>query len=93
MKTSKLGFAVLTLGAACAGPAMGVDLTLPVGGKVTIELISSDAAFSNTLSLVSPAAAIAATGCQVDATSFPGLKLVSEKSSQHGCRITLDADR
>lgn len=57
--------------------ALGVDLTLTTGGRVTVELVSSDAAFHNTLSLVSPAAAIAQaqdgtvlTGCSLESTGF-----------------------
>lgn len=72
--------------------AWGANLSLPIGGKVSVELISSDAAFSDSLSLVSPAAAVAFTGCKVDGTAFAGLKLMSEKASQHGCRVELDAD-
>ncbi len=82
----------LIFSAALNTQAWGADLTLPTGGKVTIDLVSSDAAFSNTLSLASPGAVIAGSGCQIDATSFAGLKLVSEKQSQHGCRVILDAD-
>ena len=70
----------------------GANLSLPIGGKVSVELISSDAAFSDSLSLVSPGAAVALTGCKVDGTAFTGLKLLSEKASQHGCRVELDAD-
>jgi uncharacterized repeat protein (TIGR01451 family) len=74
--------------------SLGSDLTLTAGGRVTIDLVSSDASFSNTLSLVSPAGArITTTGCQIEASpELPGLKLVSEKQSQHGCRLELDAD-
>jgi uncharacterized repeat protein (TIGR01451 family) len=73
--------------------ASASDLNLPVGGKVTIEFIFSDASFSNTLSMVSPAAAIATTGCKVvPVTPLPGLRLSSAKASQRGCRIELDAD-
>ena len=70
------------------------DQTLAVGGRVSIELISSDAAFSNTLSLVSPTGvAIVSSGCQIEPSpELPGLKLMSEKRSQHGCRVELDAD-
>jgi len=74
--------------------ALATDLNLTTGGRVTIDLISSDASFSNTLSLTSPAGAtIRSTGCQVEASpELSGLKLVSEKQSQHGCRLELDAD-
>ncbi len=69
------------------------DLTLPVGGKVTIEFVFSDASFSNTLSLVMPTATIALSGCKlVPVSAFPGMSLSSAKASQRGCRITLDAD-
>ena len=76
----------------CGAQAGADDLTLTVGGRVTIELISSSAAFHDTLSLASPNASIASTGCKVEGTSFAGLKLLSEKISQHGCRVELDAD-
>jgi Ca2+-binding RTX toxin-like protein len=81
--------AALLLGSA---GALGADLVLPVAGRVSMELISSDASFSNTLALVSPAAAIVSSGCQIEGTAFSGLKLMSEKQSQHGCRVELDAD-
>jgi hypothetical protein len=71
----------------------GANLTLPTGGRVTIELITSDAAFSNTLSLESPNAGIVLTGCEIEpSTGLLGLKLLSEKISQRGCRVELDAD-
>lgn len=72
--------------------AWATNLSLPVGGKVSIELISSDAAFSNSLALASPNASIVVSGCRLEGTSFTGLKLMSEKASQHGCRVQLDAD-
>jgi hypothetical protein len=73
--------------------ARAADLTLPVGGKVTIEFVFSDASFSNTLSLVTPSATIAISGCKLASVSaFPGMELSSAKSSQRGCRITLDSD-
>ena len=74
--------------------ANATDLTLTAGGRVTIELVSSDAAFSNTLSVVTPGGiAISVTGCQLEPSpELTGLKIVSEKQSQHGCRVELDAD-
>ena len=77
-----------------AAKANAADLTLTAGGKVSIELVSSDAAFSNTLSVVSPTGiGIATDGCQVEASpELTGLKIVSEKQSQHGCRVELDSD-
>lgn len=79
----------------------GENLILPRGGKVVIELIFSEAGFSNTLTLVEPGAAIAlvdgkeAKGCQIDdeVTGLPdGLHIGSEKISQRGCRVILDAN-
>ena len=42
---------VAALQGATAPPAGATDLTLPNGGIVSIELITSDAQFSNTLSI------------------------------------------
>jgi uncharacterized repeat protein (TIGR01451 family) len=74
--------------------AEGEDLTIPGGGKISIELLSSNAQFRNTLSLVQPAGAgIASTGCKLEpAVGLGGVHALSEKLSQHGCRVTLDAD-
>lgn len=75
------------------GEANATNLTLTTGGRVSIELITSEATFSDTLSLVTPAASVAGTGCKLEAaTGLGGLHLVSEKLSQHGCRAELDAD-
>jgi len=86
-------FLILSLGL-CGAKANATDLTLTTGGRVTIELVSSDAAFSNTLSVISPSGiAVAVTGCQLEASpELSGLKIVSEKQSQHGCRVELDSD-
>ncbi len=89
MSVTKLVGTVLCVAAA---QVSAVNLNLPVGGKVSVELISSDAAFSDTLSLASPSASVAFSGCKVDGTAFAGVKLMSEKQSQHGCRVELDAD-
>jgi len=71
----------------------GADLNLLVGGRVSVELITSYAAFHNTLSLVSPNAAIVLTGCELEpADGLAGLRLLSEKVSQRGCRVELDAN-
>jgi uncharacterized repeat protein (TIGR01451 family) len=73
--------------------ARAADLTLPTGGRVTVELLSSSADLHNTLALATPNAAIAVTGCRLEPFSgLPGLALLSEKTSQHGCRVELDAD-
>lgn len=70
------------------------NLSLPNGGRVFVELISSEAAFRNTLAMVSPTnVAISVTGCTLEpADNLSELKLLSEKDSQHGCRVELDAD-
>ncbi|HEY6946229.1 MAG TPA: DUF4114 domain-containing protein, partial [Candidatus Acidoferrum sp.] len=60
---------------------------------MSIEFLFSDASFSNTLSIVSPTAAIAVSGCKVVPVSpLPGLHISSAKASQRGCRVDLDAD-
>ena len=43
-------------------PASANDLVIPTGGRVSLELITSEAAFRNTLSIVSPAIAVALSG-------------------------------
>src|SRR5688572_24097593 len=74
-------------------PAAAANLTIQSAGRVTIELITSDADFRNTLSVISPTASIAATGCTLEsAVGLTGLFVLSENSSQHGCRVDLDAD-
>jgi len=62
--------------------ANATDLTLTAGGKVSIELISSDAAFSNTMSIISPAGIVkVSSGCQLEASpELTGIKVVSENS-------------
>ena len=91
MRQAALGaLAVLALS---VSPAAATDLTLSVGGKVSIELLSSDAFFHNTLSVVSPTLTVAISGCKLEpAGGLPGVQILSEKSSQHGCRVTLDSD-
>jgi len=76
----------------CHGSASGENLTITGGGRITVELLSSDAAYHNTLSIVSPTFAIATTGCAIESTGFGGTPIMSEKLSQHGCRVELDAD-
>lgn len=74
-------------------PAEAANLVTPIEGRVTIELITSEAAFSNTLSVISPTASIAASGCRLEAAGgLTGLRVLSEKQSQRGCRVDLDAD-
>ncbi len=74
-------------------PVRAANLTIQLAGRVTIELITSDADFSNTLSVISPTASIAATGCKLEpAVGLTGLFVLSEKLSQHGCRVDLDRD-
>ncbi len=92
---SRAGWGVwwLLLGTLCAGLAPGTDLTIGPGGRVAVELIGSEAAFRNTMSVTSPAVAVALTGCKLEpAGGLTGVHLVSEKLSQRGCRVELDAD-
>ena len=53
---------VLMLGG-MAWPLMAADLTLPTGGRVVIELIGSEAAYRNTLSVTWPDIGVAIRGC------------------------------
>lgn len=81
------------LSASVPVPALGEDLTLPSDGRVVIELIGSQANYRNTLSVVSPAVAIAVRGCGLEgAGGLPGVHVLSERQSQRGCRVELDAD-
>ncbi len=76
-----------------ASAAAAVDLTLGTGGRVSVEVINADATFRNTLSITNPNTAIVSTGCNLEpASGLAGLHLLSEKTSQHGCRVELDAD-
>lgn len=87
------GALVFVLGAPIAHAS---DFVTPTAGKITIELLGSDAAFSNTLSLIVPPGApwgIVVSGCSLEtANGLTGLQLVSEKAAVHGCRVVLDAD-
>src|SRR3954470_18135551 len=90
---TKLGLFVMLVYGSQLNQANAADLTLPTAGKVTIEFVFADASFSNTLSLITPSAVIAVSGCKlVPMSVFPGISLSSAKASQRGCRITLDAD-
>ena len=83
---------------ACAIGAWAIDarasnLTIPTAGRVTVELVSSDADFHNTLAVFSPTVGVAITGCKLEpAGGLTGVRLLSEKTSQRGCRVDLDAD-
>jgi hypothetical protein len=90
---------------ACLGASLGsllavaspitraTDLTLPVGGRVSIELLGSEARLHNTLSVLSPEVAVAVSGCKLEpAAGLGGTHILSEKISQRGCRVDLDAD-
>jgi uncharacterized repeat protein (TIGR01451 family) len=88
-----LGGIALAMVAALPAPLFASDLTIGTGGRVTIELIASEAAFRNTLSVVSPGIAVALRGCGLEpADGLTGTHVVSEKLSQRGCRVELDAD-
>ncbi len=96
-KMGHIGAAIVIVGmlglAAATPPAAASDLTIPGGGRISVELITSDASFSNTLSVISPAVGIAATGCSLEAAvGLGGVHVLSEKVSQRGCRADLDAD-
>ncbi|MFL6193434.1 MAG: hypothetical protein ACJ75H_04645 [Thermoanaerobaculia bacterium] len=76
-----------------SSPAAATDLTIGAGGRVTLELIGSDAKFRNTLSITSPSVAVEATGCRLEpAKGLNGVLALSEKISQRGCRVNLDGD-
>ncbi len=88
-----IGAMGLALLLSLAAPAAAEDLTIGADGRVTIELIGSDASFSNTLSVESPGVALASAGCKLEpANGLSGVHVVSEKKSQRGCRISLDSD-
>ena len=90
LKRLVLPLFVCLLVCAAAGAA---NLTIGAGGRVTIELVGADAAFRNTLSIVSPTVAVAVSGCKLEpALGLPGVQVLSEKTSQHGCRVELDSD-
>lgn len=94
MKKSAIGYVVFVLSIGLiTTQVIAANLTLPTGGRVTIELLTSDAVFSNTLSVASLNVSVAITGCQLEpAGGLTGVPIVSEKRSQHGCRVDLDAD-
>jgi hypothetical protein len=72
--------------------AAAANLTLTVGGRVSVELLFSDAQFHNTLSVVSPGVTTT-SGCALEpATGLTGVPVLSEKVSQRGCRVELDSD-
>lgn len=75
-------------------PVWADNLTLPQGGRVVIEIVFSEADFSNTMSVRSPQVGMGASGCVVENSGMlSGLLIGSEKPSQRGCRVELDADR
>ncbi len=86
-------FLSLVVCALSGGVAAATNLVLGASGRVTIELVGSDAAFHNTLSIMSPTAAVAFSGCRLEpAVGLTGTQVLSEKSSQRGCRVDLDSD-
>jgi hypothetical protein len=70
------------------------NLTIPSGGRVSIELIAAFADFDNTLSINTPGGiSIAFSGCQLQpAVNLGGLHVISEENSQRGCRVDLDSN-
>ena len=76
-----------------AHAATDSNITIPAGGRVTVELEFSESVWSNTLSITSPNVAVALTGCTLQpAEGLGGVHILSEKLSQRGCRAELDAD-
>ncbi len=88
--------------------SIAINFQLPAGvsGIVSIEFVSSHAAFTNTLSVVSPVTVGIAlppllpgqetgTACDVDESKIAGLlgkPIVTEKLDQFGCRVILDSN-
>lgn len=91
MKRLALSLVVCALS---GGIAAAANLSIGASGRVSIELVGSDAAFRNTLSVASPSnVAIAVSGCKLEpADGLTGTRLLSEKNSQRGCRVDLDSD-
>jgi uncharacterized repeat protein (TIGR01451 family) len=84
---------LLFLSVLLGGAAQATNLTIGAAGRVTFELVGSDAAFRNTLSIASPLVSIASSGCKLEpAVGLGGTQILSEKTSQHGCRVELDSD-
>jgi len=93
MKSFRFRWVVLVSMVIAVGPAFAADLVLTTGGRVSVELLYAEAAFSNTMSITSPSVAVAITGCKLEpASGLGGVLLLSEKLSQRGCRVDLDAD-
>lgn len=93
MTRSVFGLALVVGAILAPARSLANDLTIVTGGRVSVELITSEAAFRNTLSIVSPGVAVALTGCGLEpANGLAGVHVVSEKFSQRGCRVELDAD-
>ena len=74
-------------------PVSAADVTVPSDGRVVIELLGADAGFRNTLSVTAPGVAVALSGCSLEpADGLTGVLILSERNSQRGCRVELDAD-
>ncbi|MEP6539877.1 MAG: DUF4114 domain-containing protein, partial [Bryobacteraceae bacterium] len=98
--------AILFAFAISALPLRAENLTLGATGRVSIELVSASASFSNTLLLVrtvgstAKPAIVKPTGCKLEPPfdndqTRPNpelLPILSEKVAQRGCRVTLDKD-
>jgi uncharacterized repeat protein (TIGR01451 family) len=89
-----MGAALTSALALTSSSAHAADLVTTQSGKITVEMLSSDATFHNTLSLVTPAGAVlSAQGCALESSpGLAGVRLMSEKVAVHGCRAVLDAD-
>jgi hypothetical protein len=91
MKTPlELSFASVLISAflSLSGAARATDLTLPVGGRVQIEFVSSESRAQNTLAVVNPDVATQQSDCSLEAASgLPGLDLLTDKASAPGCTV------
>jgi hypothetical protein len=93
MKKGAISCVGILLVAFYSAPAAGANLTLTTGGRVTIELLFSEADFRNTLSVIAPTVTVAIRGCKLEpADGLTGEHILSENISQRGCRVELDAD-
>ena len=69
MKSFRFRWVVLVSMVIAVGPAFAADLVLTTGGRVSVELLYAEAAFSNTMSITSPSVAVAITGCKLEPAS------------------------
>jgi len=79
-----------------APSAEALDFVVPTAGHVTLEYVSADSAFINTLSVAVAApqsVSVALNGCkQVPTPGLGGVQLLSATVSRSRCRVELDSD-